>query len=175
MDPFLGEIRCFSFGKIPQGWLPCNGQTLTIQSNAALYALCGTTFGGNGTTTFSLPNLNGAAPMHYNPTANPPNAQTRVGTSGGAEGVALSVPQIPAHNHLLAVGTALADEKVPSGQVPGVLSSPHFAYAPDTNPQTTMSPSTVLATGNNAVHANMQPYQVISFCIACKGIWPTRP
>lgn len=175
MEPFLGEIRCFAFGRIPQSWLACNGQTLEIRSYQALYALIGVAFGGNGTTNFMLPNLNGVVPMHYNPTGNNPNAQTKVGGNSPSESIALTVLQMPAHNHLFAVGTTQADQKLPGQMFFGVLPTPHLGYAPAGNLQVDLCSETVVATGGNQAHNNMQPYLVTNFCIATAGDWPPQP
>lgn len=176
MEPYLGEIRCFGFGGIPQGWLPCNGQTLTIQSNQALYALLGIVFGGDGKTNFNLPKLNGVAPMHYNPTQSDPNASTLVGKFGGAETVPLQLNQIPAHNHLVEVSAVDASANTPgSTAFPAVMASPHLAYAPANSPQVAMCGDFVAATGTGQNHPNLQPYLVLNFCIATAGEWPPRP
>lgn len=175
MDPFLGEIRCFSFGRIPRGWLPCNGQTLDIQHNQALYALIGIRFGGNGTTNFKLPNLNGVVPMHFNLTQTAPNAETDIGGAGGSETVTLNLTQIPAHNHLVRVSTTTANQPSPAGHFPAALPSPHLAFAAATNPQVHMLGSGMGVAGEGQAHSNMQPYLVVNFCIAIQGTWPSRP
>lgn len=175
MDPFVGEVRAFSFGRIPNGWLPCNGQTLAIQQYTPLFALLGTHFGGNGTTNFMLPNLNGVVPMHYNPTQNAPNSGTAVGAKGGAEAVTLNLAQIPLHNHTVAVNTAAADQPLPINNFPATLASPHLAFAPATSPAVNMAMDFVSCSGSGAPHPNLQPYLTVNFCICVMGIWPPQP
>jgi microcystin-dependent protein len=179
MDPYIGEIRCFGFGKTPDGWLPCNGQTLEIQKYAALYSLLGTHFGGDGTNTFGLPDLRGRVPIHFNPAASPP---VNVGTSGGVETVTLvstqTCSQLPQHTHTVAVSDTTATNPTPSGCYLSNPPSPHEPYAPAPSgsfPLDALAPDTVSVAGANQSHSNMQPYLVLNFCIATTGIYPSRP
>lgn len=167
MEPYLGEIRCFAFGRIPTGWLSCQGQLLPINQNQALFSLLGTQFGGNGTTNFALPNLQGRAPVHYS-TSQP------VGTQGGEENVTLTQSQMPSHNHLVNVSTTAADQRSPLNNFLAMLSAPHMAYGPATN-LTGMAGDIVGMQGGSQPHNNMQPYTVLSYCIATQGVYPNRP
>jgi microcystin-dependent protein len=176
-DPFLSEIRLFSFSFPPKGWAFCNGQTLPINQNQPLFALLGTTFGGNGQTTFALPNLQGRVPIHSG------NANS-LGQSGGAASVTLSQAEMPAHNHLLQVRNA----------TPGVVggnvgaATKYFArglaiigtgnqavqiYGTG-GPNQALDPSSVSQTGGSQPHSNMQPFLTLNYCIALQGIFPSQ-
>jgi microcystin-dependent protein len=169
MDPFVGEIRCFSFNQVPTGWLQCSGQTLQVNQYQALYSLIGTQFGGNGSTTFNLPNLNGVTPLHYNA-----GAQVNVGTAGGAETVKVVASQMPAHTHLVEASNVVSNEDVPTAYYLGATASPHLAYGPSASP-VAMAADIVGNAGSNAAHPNLQPYLALSFCIATTGLYPSRP
>jgi microcystin-dependent protein len=168
MDPFLGEIRCFSFNQIPTGWLQCSGQTLPVNQYQALYSLLSNQFGGSANSTFNLPNLNGVTPVHY-------NAATPVATSGGGETVEVSTLQMPAHTHLVEASSASANEDSPAGYYLGATASPHFAYGAAPASPVSMAADIVSDAGSNAAHPNLQPCLALSFCIATEGIYPMRP
>lgn len=186
-DYFLGEIRLFPFQTIPYGWVACNGQSLTIQQNPALYALLGTQFGGDGKTNFNLPNLNGRAMagMYGTPLGMP----NYVGNTAGAETVTLSVAQMPAHTHTVAAANQqalpinqaanptngyFAGTSIPS-QVPAPQPAPPAIYAPTTaGSLTALSTSIVGNTGGSAGHENRQPFLALSYCIATSGVFPSR-
>jgi microcystin-dependent protein len=161
-EPFLGEVRMFGAGVVPKGWTPCEGQTLPIMSNQALFSLLGTTFGGNGSTTFCVPDLRGRVALGVSP-LHP------AGQAGGQEAHALSVSEIPAHTHV-----ANASSKDP---VEPALQNKFWAkntlYAPTAD--TTMAANALANAGGSAPHPNMQPYMALSFCIATTGIYPSRP
>jgi microcystin-dependent protein len=164
-EPFIGEIRMFAFQNQtpPQGWAECNGQLLSIQQNTALYSLLGTAFGGDGRTTFALPNLKGRVPMH-------PPVGGKAGTPGGEEAHVLTDNEMPQHNHLATAGTN-AMNGAPAGNVwgsGGVLNN----YAQQPNVQ--MGVNALATTGQSQAHPNMQPYTVVNFCIATVGIFPSR-
>ena len=167
MEPYLGEIRCFGFGRIPAGWLPCQGQLLAINQNQALFSLLGTQFGGNGTTNFALPNLQGRTPVHY------ANTQP-IGTPGGVENVTLTQSTMPSHNHLVSVSTTSADQRAPLNNYLAALAAPHLTYGPASN-LTGMAGDIIGSQGGTQPHNNMQPYTVLSYCIATQGIYPSRP
>lgn len=175
MEPYIGEIRCFSFGRIPVGWLACQGQILPLQQYAALYSLLGTAYGGNGQTNFGLPDLRGVVPIHYNPTGNAPNPQTNVGATGGVETVTLSLAQMPSHTHQVNVNKDPATVENPTNNYSAALVSPHLAYAAATSPTVAMAPDFIGAAGGGGSHANMQPYLVVNYCIATTGYYPQRP
>ena len=169
MDPYIGEIRCFSFGWAPTGWFLCNGQVLAIQQYQALFSLIGTTYGGNGTTNFQLPDLRGRVPLGFGQGAGLANYD--LGGAGGVEQVTLVSGQLPAHNHAVAA-SATASSKNPSGALP--------AATPDgstygTSADLSMSPTMVTGGGQGQAHENRQPYLGVCWCIAWTGIYPSRP
>jgi microcystin-dependent protein len=161
-QPFLAEIRVFSFNFAPRGWAMCNGQLLPINQNQALFALLGTTYGGNGTTTFALPNLQGRVPVH---TGN----GIVLGQSGGEAAHTLTVPELPAHTHLPAGSSTPANLGDPTGNL---WATGNAAYNP--TPNTAMNPACILAAGNSQPHENMSPCLTVTFCIALQGIFPSH-
>lgn len=162
-DPFLGEIDIMAFNFPPRGWALCNGQLLNIQQNLALFSLLGTYFGGNGSTTFALPDLRGRVPVHQGQTF-------KLGAGSGSTAVTLTRDQLPAHFH-----TAMASSQPASS-----------AFAPDNSlavannlyrrPETLtiVNPGTIAVAGGSQPHENMAPYAVLSFCIALQGTFPSR-
>ncbi|HTQ10811.1 MAG TPA: tail fiber protein [Fimbriimonadaceae bacterium] len=164
--PYLGEIRLISFNFPPRGWAFCNGQTMSIQQNQALFALLGTTYGGNGTNTFQLPNLQGRVVVGV-------SASYLQGQVGGQDSVALLTSQIPAHNHGVNVS-----------MLPGNSSSPEsraLAKAPlglgnvyGASPNANLGPASVDTTGENQPHENHQPSLTLNYIIALQGIFPSR-
>jgi|ERR1044072_746735 microcystin-dependent protein len=162
-EPFLSEIKIVSFNFPPKGWALCNGQSLPINQNQALFALLGTTYGGNGQTTFNLPNLRGRAPVHEG------NGHT-LGEAAGSTSVTVNIQQMPTHNHVLNVSPTNADTPVPSGNFFGGANN---AYAPIGN-LTTLAPATVSNVGGSQPHNNMMPYLVLNFIIALQGIFPSQ-
>lgn len=163
-EPFLGEIRPFAFNRIPWGWLPCEGQELQIQSYQALFSLLGVTYGGNGSTTFKLPDLRGRVPLHKGNTV-------AYGAVGGEATHTLSVSEIPAHTHQVYTSSGTANQPSPENNTWGSVNG-RSIYATTAN--TTMSPAAMSATGQSNAHNNMQPYLTLSFCIAVQGIYPIR-
>jgi microcystin-dependent protein len=160
--PFLGEIRIFSFNFAPKGWATCNGQLLAINQNQALFSLLGTNYGGNGTTTFALPNLQGSIPFHR-------GSSFIQGQVGGEEAHTLISTEMPIHTHLVTASSAVADQNVTAGTV--------WAQAPsayDSTPGPAMSAVEVPNAGGNQPHENRPPYLVLSFCIALTGIFPSQ-
>jgi len=177
MDTYLGEVKMFGGNFAPRGFALCNGQLLSIQQNAALFSLLGTTFGGNGTQTFGLPDYRGRAPIHW---GTGPGLTTRViGEMSGTEGVTLIQSQMPLHNHLINASTTVATQVMPTNFIlaqsidSGVGGTPsNFIESASAN--TTMAPTTVAIAGGSLPHDNMQPYVVISFIIALTGVYPSR-
>lgn len=179
MNPYIGEIRTFAFGQIPRGWAACSGQTLPVNQNQALFSLLGVTYGGNGTTTFNLPNLNGATMLGQG------NGFT-MGQKAGTEQVTLIQGQIPPHNHNINVVDAIASKAL-AVNTPEYLSQ---VCAFVTNQQSTLyavngytnslgtavvlNPNSVGSTGGNTPHDNRGPYLTMSVCIALTGIFPSR-
>jgi microcystin-dependent protein len=173
MEPYVGEIRCFPFGKIPEGWAQCSGQSLPVAQNQALYALIGTKFGGN-TTNFNLPNLNGAVPTHINPAGSDPTKDV-VGAHGGTETVALTALQVPIHTHAAYVSNTPATAVLPTADYLAVTATPHQPYGPASNPLVATAADNLQSVGAGAAHPNMQPYLVLNFCIATTGYFPPQP
>lgn len=171
MDPYLGEIRCFSFGRVPVGWLPCNGQILQRSAYQALGALLGAVYGGDGTTTFGLPDLRGRTMMHY-------GAGIAVGTSAGQESVALDATSMPAHTHDMAVATVASTVPgSPTGLYLAPVTQPHLPYGPYQGSANVaaLASDVVGNAGGGAAHNNMQPFLVLNYCIATSGNWPPHP
>jgi microcystin-dependent protein len=161
-EPFLSEIKIVSFNFPPKGWALCNGQLLPINQNQALFALLGTTYGGNGQTTFALPNLRGRAPMHV-------GAHT-LGEAGGEEAHTVTMGELPAHTHLVNASDANATTGNPAGNVPARATTPMYR-APTA--LTSLHPLSVSNVGGSQPHENMQPFLVLSFIIALQGIFPS--
>jgi len=163
-EPFLSEIRIFSFNFPPKGWAFCNGQLLPINQNQALFALLGTTYGGNGQTTFALPNLQGQVPIHMG------NGHT-LGEKAGSSAVTITQQQMPQHLHFMTASSAVGNTPLPSGAL--LAQTPANIYADPTN-LTTLFPGSVTNVGGSQPHNNMMPYLVLNFCIALQGIFPSR-
>lgn len=167
-DPYLSEIRIFAFNFPPRGWALCNGQTLPINQNQALFSLLGTTYGGNGTTTFNLPNLQGCVPLHM---GNNGGIGYIIGQQAGETNVTLNLTQIAAHTHNVNANSG-ADANLPSAStVPGGGGVSAYGSPPDS---TTMNAGIVGNTGGSQPHSNVQPSLVLNFCIATAGIFPSR-
>jgi microcystin-dependent protein len=171
MDPFLGEIRIFAGNFAPQGWAFCAGQLMAISQNDALYALIGTTYGGDGVTTFGLPDLRGRAPIHQG---------TRFGvtfTMGeviGVENVTLTTQQLPQHTHPAVAATG-ADSISPQGKVWSTDPGANIAdWATAASSNAFMAPNAISTAGGNLPHENMQPFLAISYIIAIEGIFPSQ-
>jgi len=162
-SPFLGEIRIMSFNFPPKGWALCNGQTMAINQNQALFSLLGTTFGGNGQTTFALPNLQGRVPTHTGGQGH------FLGEAGGEQAHTLSISELPTHAHVASAISDLADTNASTGNL---LAGVNNGYAGPAA-LTTLIPSTIANVGGSQAHLNMQPFLVLSFCIALQGIFPS--
>ena len=177
-QPFLGQIQPFGFTFAPRNWALCNGQILSIAANTALFSLLGTQYGGNGTTTFALPNLQSRVPMHRG-TDNLGN-QYFQGEEAGEETVTVNTTEIPAHNHTFHGDTGTADHKQPlagsafaTSNKAGVSPADAY-YAADNNALQPLNPGTVAVYGSGQPHTNLQPYLTINWCIAMAGIYPAR-
>ena len=167
-DPFVAEIRIFPFNFAPKGWAFCNGQLMPISQNTALFSLLGTTYGGDGKSTFALPDMEGNAPMH--PGQGPGLSLHDLGEVGGSETVSLLESEIPSHSHGM---RAVEDDGgffTPVGLFFAAGNSMYTASAADT----TMSPSMLAPAGGDQPHNNMQPYLTLNFCIALQGVFPPR-
>jgi microcystin-dependent protein len=171
MNPYLGEIRIFAFQFAPKGWAACNGQLLAISSNTALFSLIGTFYGGNGTTTFALPNLQSQIPIHQGQGVG--LSPYNIGQQGGTETVTLTTHQMPQHNHMAnVVSGPQATAPRPSNAHPGNATS-GSVYS-TANPDSTFNTNFLQMQGNNQPHPNIQPYLTLNFCMATQGIFPPR-
>ncbi len=168
-QPFLGEIRIFAGNFAPRGYMFCQGQILPISQYAALFSLLGTQFGGNGTTNFGLPNLQGCAPLSQ---GNGPGLSLYdMGESTGTETVTLLYTQLPAHTHALQSRSSRADR---SNANNAMLAQASDALYANSTPNAQLNPASVSPTGGSQPHNNMQPFLVLSFIIAVQGIFPAR-
>jgi microcystin-dependent protein len=162
-EPFLSEIRIMSFSFAPKGWALCDGQSLPINQNQALFSLLGTTFGGDGRVNFALPDLRGNVPIHVG------NGHI-LGEKGGNQSVTLNIQQLPTHTHPL---NALDTSGTLGNPKSNLLAQVANAYTQMAGNLTTLSPATVSNVGGNQAHQNMQPFLTLSFCIALQGIFPS--
>lgn len=164
MNPFLGEIRLISFNFAPKGWALCNGQLLPISQNQALFSILGTTYGGNGITTFALPNLQGRVPVH-------PSSQTSLGQSGGEEVHTLVSSEMAAHSHTAMGSDSTADQLTPANNYWGSNSG---ASPYSSNSAVTLSSAAMSTAGGGQAHENRPPFLVLNFAIALQGIFPSQ-
>lgn len=164
-EPFLSELRLFSFVFAPKGWALCNGQLLPINQNQALFSLLGTTYGGNGQTNFALPDLRGRVPMHVG------NGHT-LGENGGEQAHTLTIAELPTHMHVLQATTTVATTNIPNNTMLLGSTAPNDFY---TGPAalTATAPGSVANVGGSQAHLNMQPFLTLSWCIALQGIFPS--
>lgn len=174
-DQFVGEIRIAGFSFAPNGWAQCNGQLLPISQNTALFSLLGTQFGGNGISTFALPNFQGAAPMGQ---GNGVGLTPRViGESGGESSVELLISEMPSHNHNVTGNLQAGNQNSPAGANWG---SAHIGktgldtYTANTGSNVSMNPGALATAGGGFPHNNLSPYLVLNFIIALQGIFPAR-
>ncbi len=161
-EPFLSEIRIMSFDFAPKGWAMANGQLLPINQNQALFALLGTTFGGDGRVNFALPNFRGNVPIHV-------GAGHTLGEKGGSESVTINQQQMTQHVHTMQATNSNGNVLDPAG---AVLAAVNNGYGAAAN-LTTLHPSSVTNVGGSQPHTNMQPYLALNFCIALQGIFPS--
>jgi microcystin-dependent protein len=172
-DQFVGEIRMFGFNFAPTGWAQCNGQLIPISQNTALFALLGTFYGGDGKSTFALPDMRGNAPMHQGQGSG--LSQRSIGEMSGVETITLLVSEIPVHIHNWQGLPEQADAPSPQG---ASVARPQGAFtlkAAASQPLVQMAPQALAPAGGGLPHNNMQPYLVLNFCIAMQGIFPQRP
>lgn len=176
-DAYIGEIRTFGFNFAPKSWATCSGQLLSIAQNTALFSILGTTYGGNGTTTFALPDLRGRAPIHWGTGVGLANVS--LGQVGGEENHLLIQTEMPTHNHTFAATTAAATKKpVNLGVFADDVDSQAVDYfaafnAPNSS-YVNLNPLSMPAAGGSQPHNNMQPYLVLNICICLFGIFPSR-
>ena len=170
-QPYVGEIRMFAGTYAPLNWSFCNGQTLQISEYTALYQLIGTTYGGDGVTTFNLPNLSSRVPLHFGSSH---SGSYVLGQSAGTETVTLTPQQMPSHNHTVVGSSATSGQSSsPSGNTYGNSPSGQNVYS-TASPSLAISPSTIASTGGSQPHPNIMPYQCISFIISLFGVFPTQ-
>jgi microcystin-dependent protein len=169
-DPFLGEVRLFPYTFAPRGWALCNGQILNISQNTALFSLLGTTYGGDGRTTFALPDLRGRVAVSSGQA--PSLSAYELGQTGGAETVTLTDSEMPAHGHEVAVNGASSDSKNPKGRFLGRLSG-GTTYSGTSNGKA-LAAGAVTASGGSQPHENRPPHLALNYCIALEGIFPAR-
>jgi microcystin-dependent protein len=175
VDEFIGAIALFAGNVVPKGWYPCDGRLLSVQQNSALFSLLGTSYGGDGTTNFGLPDLRGRAILGSGP--NYIN-----GAIGGNEVVALTSQQVPTHNHSVAVSNQTGNAAVVAGSVIAATSttanlpSPPAIYGPsNSGAPAAMGPATIGPSTGNQAHNNMQPFVAMNYCICANGVYPSRP
>jgi microcystin-dependent protein len=172
-DPFLAEIRIFTGNFAPKGWALCDGQVLPISQNTALFSLLGTTYGGNGTSTFALPNLQGMAPMSAG--QGPGLSFRALGENGGEPNVTLLATELPVHTHAASATTNPGSEVSPAGMAPAVPGFSRGATAYSTGAgNTSLSSAALDIVGGSLPHNNMPPYLTLTFIIALQGIYPAR-
>ena len=169
-SPFIGEISCGGWNFCPLNWEDCAGQLLPIVQYEALFNLIGTTYGGDGQTTFALPNIAGRTMVHQGQGTNLSNYT--IGQTGGTETVTLTTAQIPAHNHTVVSHTGSEKSASPTSKIPGNATSP--VYAPSTTDSIPLAAGTVGTTGGSQPHNNLQPYLTIKCCISLFGIFPSQ-
>lgn len=162
-EPFLSEIRLMSFVFAPKGWALCNGQLLPINQNQALFALLGTTFGGDGRVNFALPDFRGRTPIHV-------GFGHTLGEKGGAQAHTLSIAELPTHSHAMVATSNRATTNVPTSALPAAATTSVYG-APHDLAQ--LNPASVTNVGGSQAHLNMQPFLTLSFCIALQGIFPS--
>lgn len=169
VEPILGQVSLFATNWCPVGWAPANGATIAIQSNSALFSLYGVTYGGNGTTTFALPNLQNRAPISWSST-NP------IGAATGSSSVTLTTAQMPAHTHVVLASSATTSTNNPAGGSLGTFPSGSVIYAPNTStPDVAMHAGIVTMAGGNQPVSTQSPVLSMNWCVAMQGIYPSRP
>ncbi len=167
-EPFLAEVRIMGFNFAPRGWAFCDGQILPINQNQSLYSLLGTTYGGDGRTSFALPDMRGRAPMHVGRSNG--GEDHREGQKSGEETHTLSAAEMPQHDHVAQASNSAGNTPIP---VSSVLARANNMYRDPTN-LTSLRSGTVANVGGGQAHDNMQPYLAINFCIALQGLFPSR-
>lgn len=169
-DPFMGEIRMFAADYAPRGWELCDGRLIAIADNEALFSLLGTSYGGDGETTFGLPDLRGRLPVHQG--RGPSVPPVRLGEEGGMEAVTLTVDELPVHGHRFSASTDAADQSSPAGLVPG--QSPSIDLYRESEPAAALADGALTKTGGDGSHPNVGPFLCVNFIIASSGLYPPR-
>ena len=166
-EPFLGQILYVSFNFAPKGWAECNGQTMSINQNQALFSLLGTTYGGNGQTTFQLPNIQSRVLISNNSTYN-------LGEYGGKEAHTLTINEMPAHNHLVNAVTSAGNKTSPEGNLPADTKVLDKEYTSASNGTVAMNNGVLSSSGGSQPHTNIQPYVTFKCIIALQGVFPSQ-
>lgn len=169
-EPFVGEIRMFAGNFAPRGWAFCDGQLLAVSQNDALFSLFGTIYGGDGRTTFGLPDLRGRIPIH--PGSGPGLSPRQLGARGGAENATLTVNQLPSHTHGLQASSNAGTDANPAGKVLGA--SPSVRLYRPVAASVNMNASAITSVGGSQQHTNVMPFLCINFIVALVGIYPSR-
>lgn len=172
-EPFIGEVQIFGFNYAPYQWALCNGATMAIQQNSALFALIGVNYGGNGTTNFQLPNLTARAPCNQG--QGPGLTPRSIGGAFGAVSVGLTEAETPAHNHGMNVFTGGSGTRSGTPVAGAALSNGLQLYAANPTLDTTFAPNMMFPAGNGVPHENRQPFLALNFCIALDGVFPSFP
>jgi len=169
-EPFVGEVRMFAGNFAPRGWAFCDGQLLAVSQNDALFSLLGTIYGGDGRTTFGLPDLRGRVPIHAG--SGPGLSPRRLGAKAGVEKVTLTVNQLPSHTHAMQASQDTALDIPPQGKV--LAESTVASMYVNESPTANLSPSSITSVGGSRSHSNLMPFLCINFIIALFGIYPSR-
>jgi len=175
MDPFVAEIRIFAGNFAPKGWAMCDGQLMSISQNTALFSLLGTTYGGDGKSTFALPNLQGSAPLQAG--QGPGLSLRDLGETGGEQTVTLLQTEMPLHTHTARCSDLAGNQVSPAGGVWAMTTTRRGsvnAYAPTSMNKATMHPLALSISGGNLPHNNMPPFLTLNFIIALQGVFPPR-
>ncbi len=171
-DPFVGEIRMFAGNFAPRSWAFCDGQLLAVSSNDALFSLLGTMYGGDGRTTFGLPDLRGRLPVHAGGSAGPGLTNRNLGSKSGGENVTVNSTELPTHTHSFAATTSAGSQSDPSGQV--VANNASVKMFIEDSPGVSMASTALTAAGGTASHTNLMPTLCVNFIIALFGTYPSR-
>jgi len=169
-EPFVGEIRMFAGNFAPRGWAFCDGQLLAVSQNDALFSLLGTIYGGDGRTTFGLPDLRGRIPIHAG--SGPGLLPRQLGSKGGSETETITVNQLPSHSHVMRASTNAASGNDPTGGLIG--DSPSVDVFTESSPSVSLAPEAISTVGGSRSHTNLMPFLCIHFIIALLGIYPSR-
>ena len=170
-EPFIGEIRIFAGNFAPRGWALCDGQLLSVSQNDALFSLFGTIYGGDGRTTFALPDLRGRVPVHQG--QGPGLTDRRIGAKAGAENVTLTAGQVSAHTHTLRGSSNFGSDTSPTNNVMATASGANI-YNSGAATLTQLDLGAVSPTGNSQAHTNVMPFQCVNFIVALFGVYPSR-
>ncbi len=171
-NPYIGEVRTFGFNFAPRSWALCNGQLVPISQNTALFSIIGTFYGGNGTTTFALPNLQGTVPVGIGTGAGLSNYV--IGQTGGEQNHTLAVTEIPAHNHGMTASSQPGEDTSPAGEALASSSGPKLYQTVTNTNLVTLNATTLNTVGSSGPHNNLMPYLAITFCICLRGVFPAR-